>query len=57
MAKKPSHPREEALQPTRRKAGLKNNGREALGDKETKKDTQERIENDPQRDEEASETT
>ena len=30
MAKKPSYPREEALQPTRRKAGLTRSGSEAL---------------------------
>ena len=55
-AKKPSHPREEALQPTRRKAGLINNGSEALGGKEIEKDPQEGTENYPQRGEEASET-
>ena len=36
--KKPSYPREKALQPTRRKAGLISNGSEALGDKETERD-------------------
>ena len=56
MAKKPSHPREEVLQPTRRKVGLTDNGSEALGDKEIEKDPQEGTENDPQRGEEASET-
>ena len=55
MAKKPSHPRGEALQPTRRKAGLTRNRSEALGDKESKRDPQEGIENDPQEGEGASE--
>ena len=54
MAKKPSYLREEALQPTRRKAGLTRNGSEALGDKETERDPQEGIENDPQGGEGAS---
>ena len=56
MAKKPLHPREEALQPTRRKAGLTNNGSEALGDKEIERDLQGGTGNDPRRGEEASET-
>ena len=56
MAKKPSYPREEALQSTRRKAGLTRNGSEALEDKETEKDPQEGTENDPQGGEGASET-
>ena len=56
MAKKPSYPREEALQPTGRKAGLTRNGSEALGDKETERDPQEGTKNDPQRGEGASET-
>ena len=56
MVKKPSYPREKALQPTRRKEGLTSNGSEALGDKETERDTQKGIENDPQRCEGASET-
>ena len=56
MAKKPSYPREEALQPTRRKAGLTRNGSEALGDKETERDPQEGTENDPQGGEGTSET-
>ena len=56
MAKKPSYPREEALQPTRRKAGLTRNRSEALGDKETERDPQEGTENDPQGGEGASET-
>ena len=47
MAKKPSYPRDEALQPIRRKAGLTRNGSEALGDKETERDPQEGTENDP----------
>ena len=34
----PSHPREGALQPTRRKAGLTSNESEALRDKETERD-------------------
>ena len=54
MAKKPSYPREEALQPTRRKAGLTRNGSEALGDKETERDPQEGTEKDPQGGEGAS---
>ena len=54
--KKPSHSREEALQPTRRKAGLTSNGSEALGDKEIERDLQGGIGNGPRRGEEASET-
>ena len=54
MAKKPSYPREEALQPTRRKAGLTRNGSEALGDKKTERDPQEGAENDSQGGEGAS---
>ena len=57
MEKKPSYPREEALQPTRRKAGLTRNRSETLGDKEIEKDPQEGTENDPQGGEGASETT
>ena len=45
--KKPSYPREEALQPIRRKARLTSNGSEALGDKETERDPQEGTEKDP----------
>ena len=56
MAKKPSYPREEALQPTRRKAGLIRNGSETLGDKETKRDPQEGTKNNPQGGEGESET-
>ena len=56
MAKKPLYLREEALQPTRRKAGLTRNGSEALGDKETERDPQEGTENDPQGGEGTSET-
>ena len=56
MAKKPLHPREEALQPTRRKAGLTSNRSEALGDKETERDPQGETDNGPRRGEEASET-
>ena len=56
MAKKPSYPREEALQPTRRKAGLTRNGSEALRDKETERDPREGTENDPQEGKGASET-
>ena len=48
-AKKPSYPRKEALQPTRRKAGLTSNGSEALRDKETERDPQGETENDPRR--------
>ena len=55
MAKKPLHPREEALQPTRRKAGRTSNGSEALGDKEIERDLQGGTGNDPRRGEEASE--
>ena len=47
MAKKPSYPREEALQPTRRKAGLTINESETLGYKETERDPQEGTENNP----------
>ena len=47
MAKKPSYPREEALQPTRRKAGLIRNESETLGDKETERDPQEGTKNNP----------
>ena len=54
--KKPLHSREEALQPTRRKAGLTSNGSEALGDKEIERDLQGEIGNGPRRGEEASET-
>ena len=54
--KKPSHPREGALQPTRRKAGLTSNGSEALRDKEAERDPQGETENDPQRGEGALET-
>ena len=50
-----SNPREEALQPTRRKAGLTSNGSEALRDKETKRDPQGETENDPRRGEGALE--
>ena len=57
MAKKPSYPREKALQPTRRKAGLTRNGSEALRDKKIESDPQEGTENDPQGGEGASETT
>ena len=56
MAKMPSYQREEALQPTRRKAGLTRNRSEALGDKETKRDPQEGTENNPQGGEGALET-
>ena len=56
MAKKPSYPREEALQPTMRKAGLTRNESKALGDKETERDPQEGTENDPQGGEGALET-
>ena len=52
----PSYPREEGLQPTRRKAGLTSNGSEALRDKKTERDPQEGTENDPQRVKGASET-
>ena len=55
MAKKPSYPREEALQPTRRKAGLTRDENEALGDKGTERDPQEGTENDSQREGAASE--
>ena len=54
-AKKRLHPREKALQPTRRRAGLNSNGSEALGDKEIERDLQGRTGNDPRRGEEASE--
>ena len=55
MAKKTLHPREEALQPTRRKAGLTSNGSEALGDKAIERDLKGRTGNGSQRGEEASE--
>ena len=44
MAKKPSYPREEDLQPTKRKTGLTRNRSKALGDKETERDPQEGTE-------------
>ena len=57
MVKKPSYSKNEALQPTRRKAGLTSNGSEALRDKETERDPQGETENDPRRGEGASETS
>ena len=57
MEKKPSYLRKEGLQPKRRKAELTRNGSEALGDKETEIDPQERTENDPQKGEGTSEIT
>ena len=56
MAKKPSYPRKEALQPIKRKAGLTSNKDEAQRDNETGRGPQRKTENGPRRDVEASET-
>ena len=49
MAKKPSYPREEALQPIRRKPGLTSNGSEALGDKDRERSPRRDRERSPKR--------
>ena len=56
MAKKPSYPRKEALQPIKRKAGLTSGEDEAQRDNETGRGPQRKTENGPRRDVEASET-
>ena len=55
MAKKPSYPRNEALQPMKRKAGLTSDRDEAQRDKETRKGPQRKTENGLQKCVEASE--
>ena len=55
MAKNPSYPRREALQPLKRKAGLTSDRDEAQKDKVTGRDLQRKMENGPQKDREASE--
>ena len=47
MAKKPSYPRKEALQPIKRKAGLTSDGHGAQKDKATERDPQRKMENGP----------
>ena len=56
MAKKPSYPRKEALQPIKRKAGLTSSEDEAERDNETGRGPLRKKENGPRRDAEASET-
>ena len=55
MAKKPSYPRKEALQPIKRKAGLTSDGDRAQKDKATERGPQRKMENGPRKDVEASE--
>ena len=55
MAKKPSYPRREALQPLKRKAGLTSNRDGTQKDKVIGRDLQRKMENGPQKDGEASE--
>ena len=55
MAKKPSYKRKEAPQPIKRKAGLISDRDGAQEDKVIGKGLERKMENDPQRDVEASE--
>ena len=57
MAKKPSYPRKEALQPIKRKAGLTSSEDEAQRDNEIGRGPQRKKENGPRRDAESSKTT
>ena len=54
MAKKPSYPRKEALQPIKRKAGLTSDRDGAQKDKMTGRGLQRKMENGPHKDVEAS---
>ena len=56
MARKPSYPRKEALQPIKRKAGLTSDREGALRDKETGRGPQRKRENGPRKDVETSKT-
>ena len=55
MAKKPSYPRKEALQPMKRKAGLTSDRDEAQRNKENGRGPQRKTENGPRKGVEASE--
>ena len=55
MAKKPSYPRKEALQPIKRKAGQTSNRDGAQKDKATERGPQRKMKNGPRKDVEASE--
>ena len=55
MAKKPSYPRKEALQPIKRKAGLTSDKDGAQKDKMTGRGLQRKMENGTRKDVEASE--
>ena len=55
MAKKPSFPKKEALQPIKRKAGLTSDRDGAQKDKMTEKGLQRKMVNGPRKDAEASE--
>ena len=55
MAKKPSYPKKEALQPIKRKAGLTSDRDRAQKDKMTGKGLQRKMVNDPRKDAKASE--
>ena len=55
MAKKPSYPKKEALQPIKRKAGLTSDRDGAQKDKVTERGLQRKMENGPRKDVEASE--
>ena len=55
MAKKPSYPKKEALQPIKIKAGLTNGEDEAQKGKMTRRGLQRKMKNDPRKDVGASE--
>ena len=55
MAKKPSYPKKEALQPIKRKAGLTSDRDGVQKEKMTGRGLQRKMENGPQKDSEASE--
>ena len=55
MAKKPSYPRKESLQPIKRKAGLTSDRDGTQKDKATGRGLQRKMENSPRKDVEASE--
>ena len=55
MAKKPSYPRNKALQPIKRKAGLISDGDGVQKGKMTRRSLQRKMKNDPRKGVEASE--